>query len=105
MANKGFRIGHTQFRATEPVHQFMRAIKLFGLLAGMGVASLALTRLRCGDIHQSGGPEDLSLDAGHDFGVVELKSLVLLQPGVINEERCCTMIAMGIDRPRRKDYV
>jgi hypothetical protein len=105
MAHEGLGICDAQFGTAKSVHQLVHAVKLVGVLAGVGVAGLALARLGGRDIDEPGERVSLRLDAGHDLGVVELECLVHAQPGVVNEERGGPVVAMRIDRPRREDNV
>src|SRR5690348_5375354 len=53
------------FLAAELVHQVMVIVKVRRVLAGMGVAGVALTLFGAGDVHVVCGAEVLGLGAGH----------------------------------------
>jgi hypothetical protein len=106
MADESFGKSDTTFHPAEAIHHFVEGVEsCFRLLAGMSETRSPLAALRQRNIDVVGRVENLSLFALIYFEIIKREFPATLEPSIVNEQRCGTVVTMSVNRPVREYHV
>jgi hypothetical protein len=89
-----------RFHATKSIHFFVKLIEpLFGLLAGMSETCSPLAAFGPADVYIIARMKLLCLRALIDFEIIKAKVSSTADPGIVNQQRRCPVVAVRVDRP------